>query len=457
MAAFCLEVGDAGRSCHDLNPMRFASLACVCLVGALASGCQKKESPRREPSTELAAASSVSAAATAGEPTVFTKEILAPVYHVDRIYKSMTGPQSTSEFYLADEKAPELLWIVGFEATMVEPDGKTGASQEWMCHSNLDIDAVEHNKAFGGSKRISGRLFTLSQGQYRIDMPKGFGIPILSSELMSLNTQVLNLNMEKGEKDVRHRVYVRFVRDVELKKPFRALFPAAAYGLKLLRGKDGVFGGEAPGGDMGAAGHEHHHHEGHDMANMSSSEGDMGGHASCLPGANASTNEFADGKGRAFTGHWIVKPGREENHTRVTDIMDLPFDTMLHYVAVHLHPFAQSLELIDKTDGKTIYKAFTKQADKGVGLARVDFYESPDGIPLYKGHEYEIVSIYQNTTDKDQDSMAVMNLYLLDKEFTKPDLAKVKAELEKKAAEGKEGKDKGKADPATDKPGGKLM
>jgi hypothetical protein len=435
--------------------MKFAPLACACLLGALAVGCQKKDAPRREPSTGLTAAGSVSAAATAGEATVFTKEILAPVYHVDRIYKSMTGPQSTSEFYLADEKAPELLWIVGFEATMVEKDGKTDASQEWMCHSNLDIDAVEHNKAFGGSKRISGRLFTLSQGQYRIDMPKGFGIPILSSELMSLNTQVLNLNMEKGEKDVRHRVYVRFVRDVELKAPYRALFPAAAYGLKLLRGKDGVFGGkEAPGGDMGAG--EHHHHEGHDMSGMAASD-DMGGHASCLPGMNASTNEFADGKGRAFTGHWIVKPGREENHTRVTDIMDLPFDTTLHYVAVHLHPFAQSLELIDKTDGKTVYKAFTKQADKGVGLARVDFYESSDGIPLHKGHEYELVSIYQNTTDKDQDSMAVMNLYLHDKEFVKPDLAKIKAQLEKKAAEGKDAKDKGKAEPGADKPSGKLM
>ncbi len=417
-------------------------------IGALGA-CSKKETRPAPVSSEIAAAPT--AAAAADEPTVYTKEMLAPVYHVDKIYKSMTGPQSTSEFFLVDAKNPELVWIVGFEAIMVEPDGKTQASQEWMCHTNLDIDPTLHNRAFGGSKRLSGRLFTLSQGQYRIDMPKGYGIPILSSELMSLNTQVLNLNMDKGEKDVRHRVYVRFVRDVELKQAYKPLFPAAAYGLKLLRGTDGVFGGEEamPGHDMSQhdmSGHDMSGHEGHDMSNMSGH--DMSGHgASCLPGQNASTNEFADGKGRAFTGHWVVKPGREENHTRVTNIMDLPFDTTMHYVAVHLHPFAESLELKDVTAGTTVYKAGTQQAGKGIGLARVDFFSSPEGVPLYKDHEYEIVSIYNNTTGKDQDSMAVMNLYLLDKEFTKPDMEKVKAQL--KEAE--------KAKPEPEKKSGKLM
>ncbi len=34
----------------------------------------------------------------------------------------------------------------------------------------------------------------------------------------------------------------------------------------------------------------------------------------------------------------VVQPGREENHTRVTEIMNLPFDTKIHYIAVHMHP-----------------------------------------------------------------------------------------------------------------------
>ncbi|MBM4358721.1 MAG: hypothetical protein FJ096_11510 [Deltaproteobacteria bacterium] len=360
-----------------------------------------KATPSAPPPVPVSASTAAPARTDARE-----KQLLAPVYHVDRIYKSMTGPQTTEEFRLVDGAKPELLWIVGFEAVMVGADGKTPASQEWMCHSNLDLEPVSHGKIFGGSKSLSGRLFTLSQGQSRIDLPARTGIPVVSTEALSLNTQVLNLNMDKGTVDVRHLVTVRFVRDAELTEPFRALYPAAAYGLKLLRGKDGVFGGEADP----MAGHGGHEHGG-----------------SCLPGQNAGTNEFDDGKGRAFTGHWVVKPGHEENQTRVTDIMNLPFDTTLHYVAVHLHPFAESLELRDLTDDRVVYRATTRQASKGVGLEHVDFFSSEGGVPLQKGHEYGMTSVYENTSGKDQDSMAVMNLYLHDREFKKPDLAALPA------------------------------
>jgi hypothetical protein len=390
--------------------MRVARLASSLALALLA--CGRAAPPAPKPTASAAAlptASSAPAATVApsrAAVTIRETQRLAPVYHVDRIYKSMTGPQTTEEFRLVDAAKPELLWIVGFEAVMVGADGKTPASQEWMCHSNLDLEPVAHGKIFGGTKSLSGRLFTLSQGQSRIDLPAGTGIPVVSTEPLSLNTQVLNLNMEKGSVDVRHLVTVRFVRDADLAEPFRALYPAAAYGLKLLRGKDGVFGGDADP----MAGHGGHEHGG-----------------SCLPGQNAGTNEFDDGKGRAFTGHWVVKPGHEENQTRVTDIMNLPFDTTLHYVAVHLHPFAESLELRDVTANRVVYRATTRQATRGIGLDHVDFLSSEAGVPLHKGHEYALVSVYENTSGKDQDSMAVMNLYLHDREFAKPDLASLPA------------------------------
>lgn len=384
--------------------MRIRALAPLTLVLMLACNRERVNSTHATaaPTTTSRAAATVDAAPGRRSETVLEKQLLAPVYHVDRIYKSMTGPQSTEEFRLVDGETPELLWIVGFEAVMVEADGKTSASQEWMCHSNLDLEPIAHGKIFGGTKNLSGRLFTLSQGQSRIDLPVGTGIPVVSTEPLSLNTQVLNLNLEVGSKDVRHLITVRYVRDATLTSPYRALFPAAAYGLKLLRGKDGVFGGEVDA----MAEHQGHEHGG-----------------SCLPGQNAGTNEFDDGKGRSFTGHWIVKPGHEENETRVTDIMNLPFDTTLHYVAVHLHPFAESLELRDVTAGNVVYKASTKQAKRGVGLEHVDFLASESGVPLHKGHEYSIVSVYENSSGKDQDSMAVMNLYLHDLEFQKPELS----------------------------------
>ena len=42
------------------------------------------------------------------------------------------------------------------------------------------------------------------------------------------------------------------------------------------------------------------------------------------------------------------------------------------------------------------------------------------GSAIFQGHEYELKSIYENTTGEDQDSMAVMFLYVLDKDFRLP-------------------------------------
>jgi len=41
----------------------------------------------------------------------------------------------------------------------------------------------------------------------------------------------------------------------------------------------------------------------------------------------------------------------------------------------------------------------------------------PEGIPIYKDHQYELVSVYDDTSGVDQDSMAVMFRYLLDEKF----------------------------------------
>ena len=393
----------------------------------LLGGCAERDKPPPQPhrTPEVIPTASVAAVPDIEIPKrdgkVRELVLLSDVYEVDKIYPSMTGPHSTKEFPLEEREAPKLLWIVGFEAIMVDKGGDNQISQEFMCHANLDMDPTSHHELFNNDKLTSGRLFTLSQGQYRIDMPRGFGIPILTSEILALNTQALNLNMSDGKRDVRHKIIMRYQRDDELKLPIKPLYVAGAYGLKLLEGIDGHYGREdyqPRSEDKGHEGHKRHKgHKGH--------EGHGDEHAACLPGENAGQNVFDDGQGRKFTGHWVVKPGKEVNHTNVTKIMDLPWDTTLHYVAVHLHPFAEKLTLKDLTTGDIIYTAKTRQVDQGIGLAHVDFFSSEKGIPLYKDHEYEIISEYNNTSGKPQDSMAVMNLYLEDKEFNKPDLAAI--------------------------------
>ena len=72
-----------------------------------------------------------------------------------------------------------------------------------------------------------------------------------------------------------------------------------------------------------------------------------------------------------------------------------------------------------RTTGKTLFKSAVRNFDDRIGLDKVEYFSSAEGIPVHADHEYELVSTYNNTTDQDQDSMAVMLLYMLDKEFRK--------------------------------------
>jgi hypothetical protein len=105
--------------------------------------------------------------------------------------------------------------------------------------------------------------------------------------------------------------------------------------------------------------------------------------------------------------------------------MNLPFDTRVHYIAIHLHPFAESLELRDLTADTTVFKSAVRSPFDRIGIDHVEHFSSEEGIPVFEDHEYELVSVYNNTTGEEQDSMAVMFLYVLDKELEKTDLAKL--------------------------------
>lgn len=327
-----------------------------------------------------------------------TVEIFSEVFTVDQKYRSMMGPKDVVDGSLTDADPPELLWITGYRAVMMNAEGDGQMPQEFMCHANLNLDMKAHRERFGWKKNASRRLFTLSQGQYEVRFPPGFGIPVGSDEAISVEMQVLNLNEEGEPFDVRHKVTVEYVRDAALTQPMKPLFMKAATGLVSL-------GGEKAHYNVEAADPEQH------------GEG-------CMVGERAAGNVRTDKHGNEFSGHWVVQPGREENHTLVTSWMNLPFDTTVHYVAAHVHPFAESIALKDLTTGETVFHSKAHNFTDRVGLREVEFYSSVDGFEVYDDHEYELVSIYNNTSGEQQDSMAVLFMYALDKEYERPkDLA----------------------------------
>lgn len=337
------------------------------------------------------------AVSEAPESPIHTKTVLSPAYHIDKRYPSMTGPSSIDVVKLWEGET-EILWITGYRTTVVDVGSGEPISQEWMCHANLDFDAKRYYEVFPKGPPISGRLFTLSQGQQEVLLPRGFGIPVTSDLEIKLATQVLNLNDDGQPKDVKYQVDVMFVRDSERMAPMIPLYQSALEGFVALE--------EA-----------HYYGVKQDHANPD----ELG--PGCEVGQAAIAGDGdVDAHGQRFSAHWVVPPGRQENRTNVTRFLNLPYDTRAHYIAVHLHPFAEYAELIDLTTGKSVFKSKVTPAKGRVGIDRVESLSSVEGIEFYADHEYELLSVYNNTSDIDADSMAVMYLYLRDKNYTPPQL-----------------------------------
>ena len=112
--------------------------------------------------------------------------VLSDPYHIDAMYRSMRGPWGQQHVYLWESPQPELLWITGYETHVVDAESQEDVGQQFMCHANLDFDVQQYYDDFNLTHGLSGRVFTLSQGQQHIQFPEGFGIPILSTQPLKL-------------------------------------------------------------------------------------------------------------------------------------------------------------------------------------------------------------------------------------------------------------------------------
>ncbi len=326
--------------------------------------------------------------AASSVPAAITHEHLSPVTKVESLYPSMMGPSDTVlDMRLADSK-PELVWITGYRADMVDPGVSKLLPDELMCHNTLSFHSTlpAHTAVLGSGLHRTRRIFTLSQGQSKIEFPPGFGVPASSAEGFMLQSQVLNLREDLIGTEVRHRVKTEFVAD---SKVDTEMIPLSLIDFGIALEVSDPQAGEPPQDPLSCA-------------------TDAGGQ---------STNHTTSGK--EFTSHWVVNPGSEVRRTRLAK--PFPTDTTVHYISIHMHPYGKSLELRDLTTNTSVYKALCHATEDGEGLAEVDHYSSVEGIKVYKDHEYELVCHYDNTSGKPQTAMAFMFAYVRDVDFKKPD------------------------------------
>jgi hypothetical protein len=301
----------------------------------------------------------------------------------------MTGPSDIHYFSLINNKAPELLWLIGYGTEVRKASNAHALPADYLCHNNLDYalaDYCDYWQLQDRTQVLIPRLGTITQGQEQIHFPKGFGLPMMSDHSLSTATQALNANEPDLKTSVRHGVTFTYARDEEKAQDFKPLFQQSINILVKV-----------------------------DTAAVATNN--SAGIVDCSPAlptiAFLSTRENGD----LYTGHWVVPEGKDTFSYDVTSMLNLPFSTTLHYAGVHVHPYCTSLSLIDKTTNEVVFRSSIENVPNTTKMSHIDVYSSVEGKMIYQDHQYELVCYTNNDSGKEQDMMAVMLLYLYDQEL----------------------------------------
>ena len=316
-------------------------------------------------------------------------ELFSPIFEINQIWPSMTGPASIHRFSLMPGSAPELVWMTGYSTEVVDVDKKRTLDEAYLCHNNLDYSVASYYANWGLINRVgvlTPRLATITQGQAKIGFPIGFGVPMMSNQGMSTATQVLNLFEPDLDIEVRHKVTVDYVRKEELEIPFKSLYQQSVCVLIKI-----------------------------DTNRVDSSGNKV--QMDCRPAlaSIAFTNFREDGE--AYTGHWVIPKGSDTVAYDVTKLLSLGVNTNLHYASVHVHPYCEYLQLKNLTTGEILFQSDITHDPKVMKMTNIEVYSSSEGTMMYADHQYELTCVTNNRSSSEQDMMAVMLLYLHDQEM----------------------------------------
>ncbi len=355
---------------------------------------------------------------------LFSIELLSEPYRLDQVYKSMTGPRGNQPGIRLLEKAPvdAVLWLTGLETRVVDASSLEPISNEYLCHSNLTLNPdtttpEKYNASFASPTHARDwRLFTLIPGRMTTYFPEGFGIPIRNDNLLDYFTMALNQNPGHPERVVRMKTKITF-RQTNASEPLKPLFRRAVYVYQQHKEL-------SPGGTLskavGVKGHQGENcaescpvpQTGATPSTFQELDKGLDRHpgATCCV-ANASPEGVVDQFGQENTVHWMVPPGKHLYRTEVTKQMNLPFDTTVHYVTGHLHPYGESLKLVDLESGQTVFEIKAGCFHDRLGVATMSEILSKEGIPVYQGRRYELLAEYHNTSTEPIDAMAILYFY----------------------------------------------
>ena len=335
------------------------------------------------------------AAPLLGEYPPITETVVSEWLNVKGIQRSMQGPYDLRPTYLNEGKE-ELIWLTGYRTTMLDSEGKP-VSDGFMCHNNLNIQDKQASPWRVKTHGSNIRLFTLTEGQTEVQLPVGFALPLHSGTPLEVVSQVLNHNEPEANFAVQQHTEISYFPEDASPFHFKPLYQQSVFVTKQTDGPVGDFGSSL-------------------LCNAYEVDSGAAGSAPNSPGHHAVPyNPYQDEFGRHYTGHWEIGAGPEVLITDVTQMINLEFDTRIHYIGAHLHPFGESLTLLDATTGDTLHTIYAKNHSDRIGLQEIGHYSSAEGIPVFKGHTYHLISTYVGTESLDRHTaMATLFLFLHD-------------------------------------------
>jgi len=278
---------------------------------------------------------------------------------IDQIYHSMAGPfdRQPVDFSVLD-------WVTGYRTEVVDATTRARIGDEFFCHSQLQM--------------VNGtRLMVTATGSEEIRFPEGFGMPLsqvigaVGPEQRSLTLlgMVLNNHIPDIDRSARVRATVEYWRNIDDGRPRKKLYKT---GLTMEVEDLEVY---------------------HPPAGQPVND-------------DVSTHCVLVGEAPA---HWMVPPGRQVTRKRYRNF--LAIDGTVHYAVVHVHNHARYLRLIDVTTDTVLWQTDVEYEPERVQISKIPVYDSAEGFPIFKSHEYEIEALYENTTDHAVDAMAQIDLY----------------------------------------------
>lgn len=311
--------------------------------------------------------------------------LVTPTLVIDNIYKSMEGPKAVRSFQL-DDTRDELVWLTSFETRALSTNEVDQMSNDYICHTNIDLFEGEHYSRWQLNERIGKqypRLTSMSNGIESYEFPEGFGFPVFTNENLRLATQSLNHNIVGDPFTIKHEVNLGFKTHSDTMKPLmsKTVFVMLPY----------------------------------DAENPFEGPTDTNPNL-CLP-VETKNHSYTNAEGQSLSGHWVIFPGKDTYRYDITHQLQLTDSTTMHSIASHLHPFAERLTLRDKTADSILFSSIAENYTDKIGLKEVTFFSSMEGIMLYPDHNYELILETNNTTKVNQDMMASMFIFLYDKEM----------------------------------------